>query len=498
MYRMKSPQISFFDDPALFFTGARFDSNNRWIKLAELIPWKLVEEKYAKQFKNTPFSRPAKPARMAIGCLIIKEKFGLSDIQTVEMIAENPYMQYFVGLTCFTNKAPIEASLLTWFRKRITADTLADINDYIIGRKVIERNETEEDDDEPGDETPSGGETDEGKSEDGDSNSGTLILDATCVPSDIRFPTDVSLLNEGRESLEEIIDELHKQGKTSGDKPRTYREVARKEYLRFARNRKPKQKQIRKAIRGQLGYIRRDLTAIDSYDTAELSEKSRRLLEVIRKLYEQQQEMYENQTHKTADRIVSIHQPWVRPIVRGKAAAQVEFGAKVSISVLNGYSRIENLCWNPYNEGKTLQETIEGYREQTGMYPERILADKIYRTRENLQYCSKHNIHFNGPKLGRPPKDRAIYAQQCAVERLESGERNIVEGTFGTGKRSYGLDRLTARLQTTCETQIHLAFLTMNLWKRLKSLLRKMTGAFGNPVFCLKRSIIWYRPIMAG
>ena len=76
---------------------------------------------------------------------------------------------------------------------------------------------------------------------------------------------------------------------------------------------------------------------------------------------------------------------------------------------------------------------------------------------------------MNGPKLGRPPKDKALYAQQCRDERREAGERNEVEGKFGTGKRCYGLDRLTARLKDTSVTQIHMIVLTMNLWKKMKS-----------------------------
>jgi hypothetical protein len=80
---------------------------------------------------------------------------------------------------------------------------------------------------------------------------------------------------------------------------------------------------------------------------------------------------------------------------------------------------------------------------------------------------------MSGPKLGRPPKDKVLYAQQCRDERREAGERNEVEGKFGTGKRCYGLDRLTARLQATCETQIQMIVLMMNLWKRLKCFLRQ-------------------------
>lgn len=461
MYKKKSPQMNMFEKPEAFMMLSGLDPNNRWIKMSGLIPWDLIEEKYAKNFKETSFSRPAKPARMAIGTQIIKEKYVLSDDETVEMITENPYLQYFIGLESFSNKAPMEASVLTLFRKRITPEMLAEINDYIIGRK-------KKDDDENG---PPGGASNGGESAEAQkkTNEGTLILDATCVPSDIRFPTDISLLNEGRECLEGIIDELHKMGLTNGVKPRTYRQVARRDYLRFVRNRKPKKKLIRATIRKQLCYMRRDLAAIEACDMAKLSSKSQQQLAVVRKLYEQQKQMYETKTHQVPDRIVSIHQPWVRPIVRGKATANVEFGAKVAISVVGGYSRIENLSWDAYNESTTLQETVDRYKEQTGFYPQRILADKIYRTRDNLQYCDKHHIHMSGPKLGRPPKDKALYAQQCRDERREAGERNEVEGKFGTGKRCYGLDRLTARLQVTCETQIHMIVLTMNLWKKMKS-----------------------------
>lgn len=460
MYKKKSPQMNMFEKPEAFMMLSGLDPNNRWIKMSELIPWDMIEEKYAKNFKETPFSRPAKPARMAIGTQIIKEKYVLSDDETVEMITENPYLQYFIGLESFSNKAPMEASVLTLFRKRITPEMLSEINDYIIGRKVIGEMEKKD----PPDEPPAAG---GGKKE--AENEGTLILDATCVPSDIRFPTDISLLNEGRECLEGIIDELHEMGLTNGVKPRTYRQVARRNYLRFVRNRKPKKKLIRATIRKQLCYIRRDLAAIETCDVVKLSSKSQRQLAVVRKLYEQQKQMYETKTHQVPDRIVSIHQPWVRPIVRGKATADVEFGAKVAISVVGGYSRIENLSWDAYNESTTLQDTVEGYKKQTGFYPQRILADKIYRTRDNLQYCDKHHIRMSGPKLGRPPKDKAIYSQQCRDERREAGERNEVEGKFGTGKRCYGLDRLTSRLQVTCETQIHMIILTMNLWKKMKT-----------------------------
>jgi len=421
MYQKKSKQVS-FDENANSFLGVHLNPENRWVKLAQLIPWNELEDHYHQTFANPKVGNPAKSCRMAIGTLIIKERMGLSDIETVEMIAEHPYLQYFIGMHSFSDQAPFDASTMTYFRKRLTPEILDAIN-----RIIIEASKPEDDHDDRS--NTSGLQVEPG-------NEGTLILDATCAPADIHFPTDVSLLSEGREKLEELIDYLHEG--SDANKPRTYRQIARQAYLRFVRNRKPRYKQIRKAIRKQLGYVRRDMIWIRSLLTQSsrsFTPKQQAYWETIQELYRQQQEMYVKRVHKVDDRIVSIHQPWVRPIVRGKATADVEFGAKISLSLVNGYASIERLDWNAFNESGDLREAVERYKERYGFYPERILADKIYRNRENLQHCDKLNIRMNGPKLGRPPKDKRLYAEQKWLERQESGERNAVESKFGEGKR---------------------------------------------------------------
>ena len=181
--------------------------------------------------------------------------------------------------------------------------------------------------------------------------------------------------------------------------------------------------------------------------------------------------MYDTNTRRVDDRIVSLHQPWVRPIVRGKTAMPVEFGAKVALSLVEGYARIEHFSWDAFNEGTTLKESAERYKERTGQYPERLLADKIYRTRENLAWCKERGIRMNGPRLGRPPKDKALYRQQLLEERMESGERSEIEGCIGVCKRRYGLDLVLTRLKHTSEVDVHAAILTRNLFRRLRFLL---------------------------
>lgn len=134
----------------------------------------------------------------------------------------------------------------------------------------------------------------------------------------------------------------------------------------------------------------------------EFTDKQLKRLQVIRELYEQQKYMYDHKVHSVKDRIVNISQPYIRPIVRGKAKAPVEFGAKLDMSIdENGIARLEKLSFDAYNECDVLIGMIENYRGRTGHYPERVLVDQIYRNRANRAYCKEHGIRISGPALGR-------------------------------------------------------------------------------------------------
>ena len=368
---------------------------------------------------------------------------------------------------------------------------LADLNDFIIGR----RNPYAEDGNTNGDssgntppnDTPSGqsdesADTEEQDEKEQPANRGTLILDATCVPQDIRYPTDISLLNEARERLEGMIDRAFPKGQ----KPRSYRRVARRDYLWYAKNRRPSLKLLRKSLRKQLSYVAHSPGYLSEVKE-NLSGKDQEQLRVMEALYAQQKPMYEEGSKRVDDRIVSLRQPWVRPIVRGKARSAVEFGLKIAVSLVNGDLQIERRSWDNFHEGRTLKESVESYRADTGVYPERVPTYKAYRNRENHQYCEERGIRMSGPKLGRPPKDKALYLQQLLEERLESGERNAIESAFGAGKRRYGLNLVMERLQETSEVAIHVCILTMNLWKRLRALLYALfLRALRTPVCCRK------------
>ena len=480
MYKRHTGQVSMLESPEMF-GSLPLDPNNDWIKLSKLVPWREFDLKYADNFRSKKGQR-AIDSRMALGALLIKPAYkALSDEDITKEIAMNPYLQYFLGLHEYRYECPFDPSMMTRFRQRITPEMLAWVNDQIIGRKA---EQDKDDDNDSEDNGSQGGE---------EKNEGTMILDATCAPQNIRFPTDASLLNEAREKAEEIIDTFHNMGLSEGKKPRTYREKARRKYNSFSKSRKKTVKTIRTTIRQQLGYLNRDLGIIDDYESKhpgclqKLPSRQQMMLQVIRTLYSQQEYMYRTGTHKVPDRIVSLHQSWVRPIVRGKQTADVEFGAKVEMSVVDGFLRIEDLRWDAFNESTTLQQSVEAYRKAYGHYPARVLADTIFRTRENLKYCKEHGIHLNGPKLGKPFADPSEAKKHKKLEWLESGERGEIERNFGVGKRRYSLDCIVTKLKETSEVMIHSIVIYMNLRKRLRLLLRSL--------FCLLRTAIqeWLR-----
>ena len=247
---------------------------------------------------------------------------------------------------------------------------------------------------------------------------------------------------------------------------------ARKEYLSLTKQRKPGYQKILEGIEGQLGYIKRNLKHVEKLVAQvgmdQLNTKQYRDLLVIQEIYRQQSTMYKNQSHSIEERIVSISQPHIRPIVRGKANAPVEFGAKLSVSLTDGYAFIDTLSWDAYHEGIYLKDSIESYKERFGTYPEAVLADTIYRTRENRQLCKELGIRLSGPKLGRPSINQQKNTEQKRIERQDHAERNAIEGKFGEGKRKYGLGLIQARLKQTGETVIALQFFIMNIEKILR------------------------------
>jgi hypothetical protein len=351
------------------------------------------------------------------------------------------------------NEKPFDASLFVELRKRAGMDAVNSINERIVELKThFESKEASEPEGNvpPEDDIPP------------PSSKGKAIFDAAACPQDIACPTDLDLLSDARHKSEELIDILYDPLLHGAPKPRTSRQAARREYLGTAQKRKKAKKQIRSALRKQPGYLGRNIRTLnhllDAYETIHLGKKELKYFHVIQTLYEQQLVMYKTKTHRVDDRIVSIHQPHVRPIVRGKSKADVEFGARIHLPLIDGISFLDELSWDAFNEGCHPEAYIEQYRRRFGFYPAEVLADKIYCTRDNRKLLKEKGIHLKAKPLGRP-------SASAASIRASPGERNPVEGKSGQARTAYGLDRIRARLRETSESWIAGIILALNLVK---------------------------------
>lgn len=386
MYRREPRHQLSFED---FFLplGGKLSGDNRWIKLAELIPWEDLEDDYASQFCKG-FGAPAKPFRITLGALIIKARLSLTDEELVEQIKENPYLQFFIGLEAFQYSAPFDPSMMVYFRKRLPESVVNYCNERIVrhGLNVIRSAESEDDKDDNSDSGEPSDQPTQAGSDKASSNQGTLLIDATCVPADIRYPTDLSLLNEAREVTEKLIDAMHPQVRASfGDKPRTHRKKARQQFLAVAKKKRPRIGKIRKAIQQQRRHLERNLGSIDAliacggWLLAAGRHWYHKLL-VVCELVRQHKILYHSDSRSIPDRIVSLYQAHIRPIVRGKARSNVEFGAKISISVTgDGFTFLDRLSYDPYNEGEDLKAQARAFSRRHGHYPRVGPAEKVER-----------------------------------------------------------------------------------------------------------------------
>ena len=435
---------------------------NRWVILAQRIPWDMLVGIYQSSMDNSEYGAGSINPRVAIGSLIIKHLENLSDRDTVLHIQENIYMQYFVGYSGFSTEIPFDPSLLVEFRKRLGIDKINQINEIIVKMTQAQVNNSRAKTSPPAnfDNDASSNEQDEPKSQERETHRGKLIADATACPQDIAYPTDLNLLNDARMKTEELIDKLyapilHLQ------KPRTDRVQARKDYLQTAQKKKKTKKEIRKAVRKQLGYLNRNIVSVnlllDAYSVFPLDKTQHKYLLVVTTLYQQQKKMYDEKSHSIEDRIVSIHQPHIRPIVRGKANSDTEFGAKIQVCLMNGFAFLDDLSWDAFNEGSRLISSVEKYKQRFGYYPQEVLVDKIYCTRDNRAKLRERGIVLRAKPLGRP--------KAVDVEHVRPGERNPIEGTFGQAKTAYGMNRIKARLKETSESWIATIVLVLNLVK---------------------------------
>ena len=468
----------------------QLDASNRWVVLAKHIPWDKLAAIYYRNMR-TDFGAPALSARMVIGAVIIKHILNIDDREVVEQIRENMYLQYFVGLSSFQTAAPFDASLMVSIRKRLGKDVMDQFNEEVLREAGVlpkaggqtskppdNKADDHEDDINREDQNSRGNDQitkqseavsqNEDKPQQPDDStplSGTLLVDATVAEQQIEYPTDVKLLNEGREQLERMIEKVCEDLHIA--RPRMYKHIARRQYLSIVKKKRKTKILLRRSIRQQLQYVKRDLGYINKLvekhsPLFSLSKRDWHLIRVIAELWRQQREMYRSRTHSIEDRIVSIYQPHVRPMPRGKDKAATEFGSKQLVMLKDGYTHVQSIGWDNFHEGSLLQQSVEAYKSFYGCYPEAVSADRIFGSRTNRKYLKDKAIRFVGKALGRPA---AASTRQDKALQKEMAGRNAIEGKFGQGKNGYGLAKIKARLKDTAESWIMSIYFVMNLVK---------------------------------
>lgn len=435
MYKSKDNKTPYLFEE-LFPFGGKLNENNRWIKIAKLIPWEGLESRYAAHFSDR--GRPAKESRLVVGLFLLKHLSCKSDEQIVLELLENPYWQSFCGLESFATEETIEASTLSKLRKRLGAQFVRELEDMtyavLIAKKIIK-----------------------GKG---------ILCDGTVIPENVKYPTDVDLLNDVRKWA---VSNIKRVGKAIGKQYRTYCRCAHKTYLKFAKSKRKTKKQIKKAKKQMLQYLRRNLRQVK-----EVFEEAKRIgakglhhiaarLDVAEEIFEQQMKMYQEKSRRINNRIVSFHRPWVRPIKRGKNGKDVEFGAKAAMSHVDGFLFLDKTDHDNFSEaGEDVVRTqIENYEKRFNKKPPSLTGDNAYGTRGNRKMLEDEmGIRTSFVRLGKkkPSKDK-----MNRWFKKKQKERNRIEGHFGHGKEHYQLNRARYHGKEGSEIWTRGSILAMNL-----------------------------------
>jgi len=428
MYKPKDrkTQVLF---PELFPFGGSLDEQNRWLRIAALIPWEELEFEYLKYFSDV--GRPAKDAQLILGLLLLKHMTKLSDREIIAEVMENPYMQAFCGFHAMATVATLDPSTLTRVRKRLGPKFFQELEKktyaVLIERRIIKAK--------------------------------GMLADATVFPEEIKFPTDVGLLNDVRRWLVRTI-------RTLGGKLRTRRRKAEQDYLRFAKTKRKTKKIIHRAKKAMLQYVRRNLGQLEKI-LRKLPDVEKKILErlgVSKEIFRQQWEMYKRKVNRISDRIVSLYRPYVRPVKTGKQAKETEFGAKGALVQADGFLFLDDWRHEAFNEAEHVARHMGEYAERFGKLPPYFVGDTKYGTQKNRADLETLSVRPSFKPLGRPAKKPG----KDPWFRKKQKERNRIEGAFGNGKEHYGLSRVRYKGEESSEVWVRASLLAMNLKTALK------------------------------
>ena len=432
MYRGKDREEIYLFKELMPF-GGQLEEGNRWLRIKGLIPWGELECEYAKYFSYK--GRPGLDGRLVIGLFLLKHMSGKSDREVICELQENVYWQAFCSFHGFVTSKQLNSSSLTKIRKRLGPKFAKELEEktyrVLIDKKIIRAK--------------------------------GVLVDATVIPEKIKYPNDIALLNDVRQWLVKMIDEIKS---TTKEKIRAYKRKAKKAYLNFAKKKQKTKKMIERTKKQMLQFVRRNLEQLkdrihhlDFLDQLAIEE----LMKVAQEIYEQQKHMYKNKVQSVEKRIVSWWREYVRPIKRGKGGKKgVEFGPKVCLSHVDGFSFLDEFDHGNYSEAKVeiLQKQLDNYEDKFKKKPPSVTGDLLYGTRANRELLKEKEIRSAFKPLGRKTKQTA--KQEQYVKRKQR-ERNRIEGDIGNIKEHYGWNAIKYHYREGSEQWVRFCLLAKNL-----------------------------------
>jgi IS5 family transposase len=383
-----------------------------------------------------------------IALQILKSYYRCSDTMLIEMLNGNWQMQMFCGIRLVNGEQIKDKDIVSRWRSYL--GTKLDIDKLQISCAVHWKPYMQH--------THSG------------------FCDATVYESYITYPTDAKLLWRAISNVHLMIKDIRKRLKLRGS--RTNHEKRKEQYLSFAKRRKKSKRQNKKMCRFLLKYLDRLLKQLDELTTKhKVAAGNGKRLKTIRQMREQQWKIYFGRQAKIPDRIVSLHKPYVRPIIRGKEVKPVEFGPKVNLLQVDGINFIEHLSYNNFNESTRLQSTIHMQRRYFGACHQ-MGADAIYATNANRKYCTENNIATSFVAKGKEGE----YKEQKSQMRSLLGKirSTVLEGSFGNEKTHYDMAQIKARTEANEKVWIFFSLLTSNasqIAKRIAAGVRQKSQA---------------------
>lgn len=383
---------------------------------------------------NTKSGRGRKPflrVEGGIALMILKHYLGISDELLIERLNTDWCMQYFCGVQLGMRKIK-DKNLVSWWRVYLGEHLdIQSMQQVLVKHWKSQMQQTH-----------------------------VTMMDATVYESHVRYPTDVKLLWESVTRLHDLLEQMRKGLKLR--RSRSNYNKHKKHYLAYHRSRKKSKRQDKRLRKQLLKFMLRlgeCLKVLQQRHQFSYSNKERKMLGIIETVYNQQHELLYGDREKVVHRIVSIHKPYLRPIVRGKEVKPVEFGPKIHKIQVDGISFIEYLSYEAFNESTRLKQSVAWHQKHFGILRQ-LGADGIYATNENRRYCTKMSIATNFTPKGKEGK---LAEQKHAMRSALSNARStLLEGSFGNEKNHYLLNKVKARTQPTEVAWIFFGMLTAN------------------------------------